>query len=530
MEQTSTENREVLPRWRALKMTPPQELAPSNFSNIPNEKHKAVLERLEREFNTSKELQGAAEIVEAAIVLGKSTYSIEAAKIVAADKDATKELKYLASKVLDLEPAPLRQLNPPSSEKIQEKICATKAALSDRPRDGLLALEIARLQFNIGQLNSAQKYAERAVMTYPNNRYVLRSISCMFATSDEAERALYYLRRSDLVKSDPWVQAAEVAVCGQLNKSPQLTKYGIRDIKSSTRINVSMTELTAGLASLEFKSGNKKSAKKLMEQSMLAPNENSLAQLRWFQENREFAKNVFPLNAVPMAYEANAYEAVSEERIGDAVDFSECWLRDQPFQSRAAMLASSLCISVLADRERALNIVNEALICAPDDMGLLNNKLVALSLLGQNHEAEKILLSKISTPQNDEERLPFYHAAFGMVAFGNFDYEKGRNHYTDAIKAAAKAKNPELSLLAMSYWLERELEHKQISYASVQLLIKKVEDKIKKHTRLVKDIKPAWDAFKKRCDALSGFVIQTPLDELYSIADIGLKSLDKSEV
>ncbi len=539
MDKQGSGRREVLPRWRSLQQTSRSELASIKQGKPLSKKQKELIEKLDRNFAETTSHDDAAELIESTITLGRSTNSLAAAKMVYYMRDSTKSLKKLAAAIINGAEPPVVSFPSPIetsfevdqtgiiSGRVRAALKETKAKLQKSPRNGLLALEIARIQFHHGQLDSAMHYAERAISSFPNDRYVLRSISCFFASRGEPDRALKYLRRSEGFEWDPWIQSAEIAVSHTIDENTKLPKRRIQEIRHMQDANSNNTELTAGLATMDLESGNRKMAKRLFETSMRAPNENSLAQLRWIQKDSDFAPTLQPGRIVTDAYEANTYEACQQEEPELAVRHAETWLNDQPFQTGPALLASSLCLSVLNDPLRAIATVDKALISQPDNLSLLNNKFVGLILSGQIDPASDVFNRWLNISREGQS-LPFTYAAKGLMDFTLRKFDTGRMFYVDAMTSASENKDPVLVVMALIYWMDREYYHGLVSKRVVLEQVELIEKRLSKQFSLRKSVNMPLMAFKKRIFGTIDTNSNVDTLEVKKAADIGLNLLSSA--
>lgn len=259
--------RSVIPRWRPLDKTPAFELRSSSRRAtapcLSADLHEQAVERWEH----SKSLEDAAEVVDGALIFGLTPKASEAAQqILSPDSEAMPLPQRIAKRLLD------QRSSGQTAEVIDNLVSGIdgqyktirrlKRRLRLCPRDAITAMEIARLHSIIGQTDRACSYVERALKSAPDNRYILRSSARFFLHSSEKERALHTVQNSDAVRSDPWIQAAEVAVCTLLDKSPRWGAKEVRSLASAATLGVRYSELAAGLAMHELKHGNRRMARK----------------------------------------------------------------------------------------------------------------------------------------------------------------------------------------------------------------------------------------------------------------------------
>jgi tetratricopeptide (TPR) repeat protein len=534
MDNHSNSQRDVIPRWRTLNQTPIDELSPvkSNPNNLLG--GDKISNQLDTNFAETKKFEDAAELVEFSASISKTKQSLAAAKLLQEMQCTPILLKKLADQLVqessksntarDEPEVNLTSLQQATRDSIQK----LKVKLHNSPRNGLLALEISRLQFQIGQHSSAVHYAERAIKTFPNHRYIIRSFACLLSSIDEwctdewgadgKDRALFYIRKSDSFRWDPWVQSAEVAVSNAMKKVTKLPKSRLQQLRQLKHGNRSLTELTAGLATIETQSGNRKAAKHFLELSMVAPNENSLAQLRWLQQKKNLAPLVQPNTFVGNAFEADVYESIKLENPENAVSHAESWQIDQPYLSQPALVGSSLCLSVLNEPIRAIRSLDRALLAQPNHLSLHNNRFVALLMDGQINEAIKVFEERLRVKRVGQDE-PFSFAAMGLLAFATGHYKEGRKCYGEAMQSATKLKNPELVVTAFIYWIGREHHHNQISKVEALELIGAIEKQLEKQTAVRKKTSMALNALRLRVSESPSVPVDLVVPEIRKTAE-----------
>lgn len=449
-------SRTVVPKWRSLLETPSNELRLTPTSK-PQEPDSSPLYREKlAEWEETKSPENAISLVEAALRFGGDQAAKDAAESIVQDATGISDsVKQLAFRYLDA--TQLRRVaRNQDAAKPGEAVARLKARLRDHPRDAIACLEIARLHLSHGQLQKAGRYVVRAVQTCPNHRYILRAAACYFHVINEQDAGLHYIRRSDLVRTDPWVQSAEVSLSDVLGKSPRWGATQIKRLKTLQRGEIASSELAAGLATLELKEGSRKSARRLFKTSVMAPTSSSLAQVRWAQAKGHIPDEFTVVeSSVYRAYEAAVYRALSNDKPLEAVRAAEQWLTDEPFQVSAAITASSLYTSVFADYDSAIQVADRGLLAMPNDLILRNNKLVALARRGDVDEARAIL-PKLEPMKNISELAPFYYGAHGLVAFAAGSFHFGRDFYHRAIEVAKERKDYRRMFLALAHWWEQE--------------------------------------------------------------------------
>jgi len=479
--------RRLLPRWRNLARTPAHEIPASRIPAKDNTRRKNFhLENALAQWGETKALADAAEVIDAALVSGNYSVAAPAAHGILQDGNAVTGLNDAARQILgDVSDKPQPELTAADeldAEKIHVKISSLKLRLRAAPRDALSALEIARLQSLIGQTRSAERYIEWAVKLAPNDRYVLRSATRFWAHrskpgDEQVIRALDAIWASDVVRVDPWVQAAEVSVANICGRTPRWgVKAGRELIRSGSNL-VQYSELAGGLATLELNAGGPfKNIRKLMRISLRAPTENALAQAVWARQKIgvEFDVNTY-LRRMPNANEARARATYETGKF--AASAAECWnwLEDENFSARAALTGAFVSTCLLGQYENALAFAERGLRANPNEPMLWNDKVLALGYLGRVKEAEMVL-PQLETFESDRKIRPYVLAARGLLAFRRGDFARGREFYHRTIEACHELHNQSLEANASIFWLEQELFAGTVEPEGAAILVAKLDE------------------------------------------------------
>lgn len=501
--------RSVIPRWRSLNRTPTFELRSSARrapeSCLSANLHKQAVERWER-YQT---LEDAAEVVDGALIFGLTPKASTAAQqILSPNSEAMPFAQRAARRLLgqqSSEQSPTIIDNLDSQiDRPYETIRRLKRRLRQCPRDAITAMEMARIHSIIGQVDRACSYVERALKSAPDNRYILRSAARFFLYSTDKERALHTVQHSNAVRSDPWVQAAEVAICSLLDKSPRWGAREIRLLSSTATLGIRYSELAAGLAVLELKHGKRRMARKLIEKSLFAPTENTLAQAIWLETREHIGLRAgLKIDLISGAFEAGVLKALNERDAKTAIHNARGWLLDEPFSVRPAMIGSFYCAAHFETYEAAISFADRGLRANPNHPGLLNNKLVSLASMGRIDEAQVILRRLAQYRYNPDFRV-HYLAAQGIISFRDGHTDDGRRCYSEAVQAAQDANSPDLAFLACAYWLEQEAVASVHSQSFFDEAIELIDSEIIQVRIKVRDtLVFTWDAIKARIREIS---------------------------
>ena len=81
MDNQSNTQRNVIPRWRSLELTPTDELSPVKNLRVAVASGGAISRQLDANFSKTKNFEDAAELVESSISLGNTQQTLSAAKL-----------------------------------------------------------------------------------------------------------------------------------------------------------------------------------------------------------------------------------------------------------------------------------------------------------------------------------------------------------------------------------------------------------------------------------------------------------------
>jgi len=443
------QRRTVIPRWRSLKATPTHELSVKAQPSAAKRNYQHVMDKVVAEWERLPTAITATEVADAVSLLGDDPRAHTA---IAYLRDQRDKLRPMVTSSLT---KPSKAAALPSSADLRVQIAQMKSALKDQPRNSIGHVEIALLYAVAGHVRAATNHMEIALRATPNSRYVLRSASRLFVHDDQPSRALFYLHKSDAVRKDPWVMAAEVATADLAGSFP---KWGTRELKTlahTSHLSIHYSELASALGVIEDASGSHKKARKLISRSLDQPTENSLAQAAWMSANakREYVSLNAPYQET--AYEAGVIQALHVRDFERADRFAWSWLNDEPFSSAPAIHGSYLNSIFTRSFERALAFAEHGLLSNPDDEALKNNRTYALIMMGRLDRA-KDLLPSLATSQDKSRRQVFDLALHGLYHFKCNKFDEARRLYTTAVQKASEH-HPSLYAGAVSHWLENEV-------------------------------------------------------------------------
>jgi tetratricopeptide (TPR) repeat protein len=331
---------------------------------------------------------------------------------------------------------------------IRKSIREIKNRLNQYPANPILYVEVSRLYSILGHQEKALRNMSVALHLAPENRFVIRAAARLYTHFGSPDKIYHFINNSDIVQHDPWVASAEIALATIMNRSPRLTKKGLKMILSGRYSAFSLTELAASIATLEFFSGNKRKTKHLLKTALISPNDNSLAQAGWILSKTPL------LEVNPNDYSAeNKYEALvldnyRKKQWHEALKYSVAWFCDLPFSKQPAIYGSYIASNILDKPELARKLLHAGLVSHPNDPQVINNLAYSFALDNQLDEAESYIRRIRKLPKDDPVAALCLVATFGLISFRRGFQDQGRYQYHKAIEATRALRNKQFRWLA----------------------------------------------------------------------------------
>jgi tetratricopeptide (TPR) repeat protein len=409
-----------------------------------------------RKWSLQKNIGNAIELIDAAVVSGQLQHGEDAARFLLSPQCSTTDaVKHMARFVLRVEEndrlvAEHGNLSDTLRRSVcQKQIAALRRRLGDYPMDAFSWLEIGRLQTSLGQLKPARQAVMRALGSSQENRVILRAASRFFLHVGDKDFAHRVLAASGLVRFDPWVQAAEIAMAHVAGRSSVSLANALKSLRDEKLLSPRRSELAAAVATEEMHTGRIKSARKLMNLSLTFPTDNSLAQGLWMRNNMRL--EISPLLFhVPSNYEANTRAFAEAREFESAIWHCFQWLLDEPYSTRPAVAGSYFAAAIMQDHHQALAFIQRGLTANPSDIVLRNNQVVSLVYLGDLDEAERIFGS-IHIHSQNERTIALLQATAGLLSFRRNQIKEGRRLYASAVEYGIEKKLPHFVLTARVY-------------------------------------------------------------------------------
>lgn len=449
-------DRRVIPNWRSFNYTSNMgEIDPTSIN--ANREFYPITEYIE-DWKNNRTLVFAGDLMSAAISNNQTDNInvLEAASFVKSNRDkASKAQNYLADKLMEssenkyvskvitrLEDISFDCIE--TVDHIHKRIAYIRQEINHFPYNPILYVEMARAYISIGLDKQAQKAMDIALYLSSDNRFVTRSAARLYIHLNDLDHAHYILRRNQSLKYDPWLIASEISVNQLRNKSSNNIKRGLEIINSNNFHPFSTTELSSSIGTVELINGANKKSRNLFNQSLLCPNDNSLAQAEWalihklpiFINREKFAN-------IKGDFEAKALFSLQNQKFEEALGYTVDWICDMQFTRRPILIGSHIAYTHLKSYKIAAKILKIGLASNPNDSLILNNLAYTYALDNDVINAEKCIdqIDKIEKNQIENSTKICIIATKGLIAFRNKEYEKGRFLYKKAIDGAFLLRN-----------------------------------------------------------------------------------------
>jgi len=421
-------------------------------------------EDLREEWNRDHSIEVSADLISCGVTLGRTKdKEVQEAARLLADAKTTSDLQSVAHRVLSDTLGYIPNLSPISFDpdiarvELYSQIALHKRRIRIYPKNAIAWIDIARLYTALGQQDKAREAIRAATALSPDNRFVLRSTARFFvhadgkSREDQIEEGLYYLRKSTLMRADPWIMAAEISLSTIAKKSPQSLRWA-RAVADADSIDPwDLSELNGALATLAIQQGGIGKPGKLFNKSLRVPTENALAQAQWAADRYKvvsISERIFQTMRVP-AFEALALKHRAERKWHEVIEDCRAWSVMDPTSTRPLILGGYIAEVALEDGEVAREFSERALLIAPNEPWAHNNLAVAFAYLGRIDDAAEHAF-RFQLHDLPEETHTTYFATQGLLSYRRGEREKGLQLYLRA--ADTKAAQKDVGLRAMVMW------------------------------------------------------------------------------
>jgi len=423
-------DRDVIPRWRNPRHPATRfELDPLRVEGRPVDR--TGLREREGDWQANGTLGFALDLVGTAVVLGPSQPAKEAAKLVLETPGTSEVARHASRRVLaSPDHEDLRSLSEPTNAEVRAQIHNLRERLRSDPRNAIAWAEAARHYTILGERGKAAGCMRVAVGLMPDHRYVLRAAVRLAVHHGEFDRGHALVARAPRTPTDPWLVATELATAGPAEARPRFVRHGRRMLEDVSFSPRSMSELASALGTFELRGGSQRRARRLIQDSLRAPNDNAIAQGQWLSKQMPSVEIDEILLGESAEARAIRHGAAMESE--QALQAAWEWHQDQPFASGPGELGSYHA-SVAGKFEEGVRIAEASLKANSNEFLLSNNLAFCLLKLDRANEAAKIL-DDIQTEDLDSDQVPTFLATRGLFEFRVGNPDLGRRHYRTAIQ------------------------------------------------------------------------------------------------
>jgi Flp pilus assembly protein TadD len=337
----------------------------------------------------------------------------------------------------------------------QVRVGRLRRLLAREPRNALRWMDLALEYVKRGDTSRASRACQTATSLAPDSRFILRSASRFWQHAGDLDKARYLIDSADATEADPWLLATSVALADFDDKSSPFLKLARNMLDAADLDPWHLSELAGAIATLEWRLGSDRQARKHMRKALESPTENALAQAEWAQERGLFHEADPGEAHVPYQFEADARHSAYELQWKEAAGDADSWLRDQPFSTEAALFGSWTS-SQDEDYGRAVEFCNRGRVANPKNVWLANNLAYALARGGQAADGQQWVEKGLMLHPDPRQRA-YLTATQGLILFRLGEWEAGRRHYEEAISRLLAQKRRDEATMAKVILAEEEI-------------------------------------------------------------------------
>jgi len=460
--------RRILPRWRDSRSAP----SGQDFLSLKNAKplawQQSSLQQKIADFNLQPSIGTAAELMSIARLERVDEEAQRAAQFLLEQKNRAPESILILARSISTGVNEFTSIE----QDINKQVAHVRAQLRLQPRNAMLWSDLSRHYASIGDRRRALRSMQTARSLEPDHRWLLRTAARFLVHQEDPISAHKLLASHPRTRHDPWLIAAELACAQVANRAPKFWSQA-KDILRFDRFSPShVTELATAVAMFELEEGKRKHARKLVERALVAPTENTLAQVFWAQEDKhlpdgqQWNELVHRANA---AFEAEYRLHMNDGNLLAARKSVGQWLEDEPFAARPC--GELAFIASLLDDYETTSAMSKKVLQLDGHLPIgveLNSIFMTLSAGKYKDPQEPQRIQDRLLKIIEEGRQELFHAVanLGLWEFRHGDAEFAVTLYQKSIEIAQKQHNHESAAMA-SVFASREaiLAHHESAHA-----------------------------------------------------------------
>lgn len=461
-----SKERRVVPNWRYFDTT----LAAGELDNWKVAKLRTnsfLIDDYVSLWKEHKSLYRAGDIISAGITNGRiDDVSVKEAAcfILEREDQSTRSLISSAKKVLGVDSSNdsqsaqeiVRLRECTAIEDIRIYIHSLRSQLNLMPYNPFLYVDLSRAYLLLGQNKKAEDAILLALKYGASDRFVARSAARFYLHIQEKDKAYEAIRAKGAVSVDPWLMAAEIAICMLRGKTSNYVKKGLGIIESRNCTPFGFTELASSIGTLELVAGAKRKSNRLFRKSLIQPNDNSLAQVQWVNSFEPLSINT----GIPVHndFEVKTFDALMRGDYSSARHEAVNWICDMPFAHKPVNVGARICSLYLHDFALASAIMDVGLRSDESNPSMLNNKAYCAARANQIDAAKKAIgkLTNSNLVNTSVELKACIRATEGLINYRSNNKEEGSRLYQEAIAIAKQDNDSSLYQKAvLNYCRER---------------------------------------------------------------------------
>jgi tetratricopeptide (TPR) repeat protein len=346
---------------------------------------------------------------------------------------------------------------------LQSQIATHKRRVREYPRNAFAWADLARLYASSGQLAKAHDAINVSIILAPENRFVLRTAARFFVHAGgkipqvSVDQGLRLLRKSRLLRQDPWLMAAEISLSTIAEDPTRILREARKLADADTLRPWDLSELNGALGTLAIEQGGLGKPSKHFTRSLRQPTENALAQAQWASDVHH-AVTVLPQSferwrAPP--FEALALKHRAEGKWSEAIADCRAWSTMEPTSTRPLILGAFIAEVALEDGDIAREFSERALVLEPNAYWANNNLAVALAYNDKLDEAQRYA-NKFQPDSVSDNCRAAYWATLGLIEYRRGKREAGLGLYLKAADTEYAVKTPSVRATVIWHLLREE--------------------------------------------------------------------------
>ena len=321
---------------------------------------------------------------------------------------------------------------------VANRIHAFRIIAHANPYNPIVYVDMARAYTTIGELEKAEQLIKLSLHLDPRSRFVARAAARFYIHIGDFDKAAYVILKTGYAKYDPWLMASAISVGMLQGKRSSYIKKGEQMAFSDNLTPFCISELASTLGTIEMEDGYRKTSRNLFSRSLISPNDNSLAQVRWASRSYNLQIDINDSINISNGYEEMSYRLLADGKYEEAMDSVVDWICDMPFSEKSVRLGYDISTILLRDYNLSSKVLEVGLKANPNNKDMLNNRAYINALSNNIEEAQSDMkkLEKICDIYEGGTIPICMIATQGLILYRTGNAEEGRKKYHHAIQMA----------------------------------------------------------------------------------------------